>query len=255
MPARSVTFAAAALVAAPALAQPNLVANGDFEAGNSGFLSDYSFSPTSNCCEGQYTVRGNGSTFNGGFVDPPASSPGSTLMMVINGSTTPGLRIWYQNVAVLSAGLHRITVRGCTAVAGGPAVLQWQINGNTLGAAFSLPAETGQWISVETLWLAPAAGPVELAVRNLNTSSFPNDFYIDDISLTADVCAADIGITGGVPGHDGILDNNDFVVFVDYFFTHNPVADVGVTGGIPGHDGAFDNNDFVVFIDQFFAGC
>ncbi|HZW07320.1 MAG TPA: DVUA0089 family protein [Phycisphaerales bacterium] len=68
-------------------------------------------------------------------------------------------------------------------------------------------------------------------------------------------CPADIGITGGVPGQDGELNNNDFVVFIDYFFANNPLADRGSTGGVPGADGQWNNNDFVVFIDQFFAGC
>ncbi|HZW06183.1 MAG TPA: GC-type dockerin domain-anchored protein [Phycisphaerales bacterium] len=66
---------------------------------------------------------------------------------------------------------------------------------------------------------------------------------------------ADVGSTGGVPGPDGQLNNNDFVVFIDYFFNENPLADVGSVGGVPGADGAWDNNDFVVFIDLFFAGC
>jgi hypothetical protein len=66
---------------------------------------------------------------------------------------------------------------------------------------------------------------------------------------------ADMGSQGGVPGPDGLLDNNDFVVFIDLFFQGNQQADVGQQGGIPGHDGMFDNNDFVVYIDMFFAGC
>jgi hypothetical protein len=65
---------------------------------------------------------------------------------------------------------------------------------------------------------------------------------------------ADIGSAGGVAGPDGALNNNDFVVFIDWFFNHDTRADVGVTGGIAGHDNAWDNNDFVVFIDQFFSG-
>ena len=68
-------------------------------------------------------------------------------------------------------------------------------------------------------------------------------------------CAADVGGQGGLPVTDGTLDNNDFVVFIDYFFTGDPRADLGSTGGTPGHDGSFNNNDFVVFIDLFFAGC
>jgi glucose/arabinose dehydrogenase len=66
---------------------------------------------------------------------------------------------------------------------------------------------------------------------------------------------ADVGHQGGVPGFDRILDNNDFVVFIDYFFNGNPIADLGSTGGVPGADTIFDNNDFVVFIDDFFTGC
>jgi plastocyanin len=68
-------------------------------------------------------------------------------------------------------------------------------------------------------------------------------------------CPADLGIQGGGPGHDGILDNNDFIAFIDFFFNHNAAADVGVQGGIAGHDSTWDNNDFVVFINLFFAGC
>jgi len=68
-------------------------------------------------------------------------------------------------------------------------------------------------------------------------------------------CRADMGGTGGVPGADGVLDNNDFVVFIDRFFNGSAGADVGMIGGQPGSDGLLDNNDFVVFIDLFFAGC
>ncbi|MDP1662153.1 MAG: GC-type dockerin domain-anchored protein [Phycisphaerales bacterium] len=84
------------------------------------------------------------------------------------------------------------------------------------------------------------------------------------IGLTANLTAAgtltacgpaDIGRQGGVAGADGLLNNNDFVVFIDYFFNSNPLADRGTTGGVPGTDGQYDNNDFIVFIDQFFAGC
>ncbi|MDP1660286.1 MAG: GC-type dockerin domain-anchored protein [Phycisphaerales bacterium] len=63
---------------------------------------------------------------------------------------------------------------------------------------------------------------------------------------------ADVGGVGGAPGADAHLDNNDFVVFIDYFFSQNPIADQGSTGGVAGADGVYDNNDFIVFIDNFF---
>ena len=81
------------------------------------------------------------------------------------------------------------------------------------------------------------------------------DLAAFDAVFTGSCCVADLGVQGGNPGHDGVLDNNDFVVFIDYFFTHNPLADVGRQGGIAPGDGSWDNNDFVVFIDAFFSGC
>ncbi|HZW07935.1 MAG TPA: tail fiber protein, partial [Phycisphaerales bacterium] len=68
-------------------------------------------------------------------------------------------------------------------------------------------------------------------------------------------CPADYGVQGGLPGQDGVANNNDFVVFIDLFFALDPRADIGVQGGLPGIDEQFNNNDFVVFIDLFFAGC
>ncbi len=68
-------------------------------------------------------------------------------------------------------------------------------------------------------------------------------------------CPPDLGRQGGLPGADGLLNNNDFIVFIDFFFNADARADMGVQGGVPGQDGLFDNNDFVVFIDLFFTGC
>jgi hypothetical protein len=63
---------------------------------------------------------------------------------------------------------------------------------------------------------------------------------------------ADLGIQGGEEGQDRHLDNNDFIVFINYFFAHDARADVGRQGGEHGSDAAWDNNDFVAFIDFFF---
>jgi hypothetical protein len=65
---------------------------------------------------------------------------------------------------------------------------------------------------------------------------------------------ADVGSEGGLAQPDGILDNNDFIVFIDRFFNGEASADIGIEGGALGSDGFFDNNDFIVFIDAFFNG-
>jgi hypothetical protein len=70
------------------------------------------------------------------------------------------------------------------------------------------------------------------------------------------ICKADTGGQGGVPGPDGVLDNNDFITFIDAFFNNDMlIADIGGQGGSTGPDNTLDNNDFVVYFDAFFAGC
>jgi hypothetical protein len=66
---------------------------------------------------------------------------------------------------------------------------------------------------------------------------------------------ADLGGAGGLVGPDGVLDNNDFIAFINLFFASDSAADQGSAGGVPGHDGALDNNDFIAFINLFFVGC
>ncbi|MFT3686822.1 MAG: PA14 domain-containing protein [Phycisphaerales bacterium] len=67
--------------------------------------------------------------------------------------------------------------------------------------------------------------------------------------------AADVGSAGGVGAPDGVLNNNDFIAFINFFFTSNPLADLGRAGGVTPGDGAYDNNDFIAFINYFFAPC
>jgi hypothetical protein len=68
-------------------------------------------------------------------------------------------------------------------------------------------------------------------------------------------CPADFGGEGGSAEPDGVLDNNDFIVFIQLFFGQDPAADIGTEGGSTGSDEAWDNNDFIVFIQFFFEGC
>ncbi|HYD00320.1 MAG TPA: GC-type dockerin domain-anchored protein, partial [Phycisphaerales bacterium] len=111
----------------------------------------------------------------------------------------------------------------------------------------------------QTRW--PDRAKVTFGRFNPSVTGSSGTIYFDDWTFTQggtgpEQCGpADVGSTGGVPGADGALDNNDFVVFIDYFFSQNPIADFGSTGGVPGPDGQWNNNDFVVFIDLFFTGC
>ena len=247
---------AAASVCASAAQAQNRIANPGFELGNTGFTSDYAFSDGGNCCEGQYTVRSNGSSFNGFFTDPPPAVPGSVLMMVANGSTAPNVRVWRQTVSVLPGVRYRLNLLGCTAVAGGPAILQWQIEGGLVGQPTTLPGETRRWVPVSAEWTAPPNSVlIDLAVRNLNTATFPNDFYIDELSMIR-ACLTDITGIGGPPTlPDGLLTGDDFNAFIAAFASNSTLADIVAIGGVQPPDGRITGDDFVAFIAAFAQGC
>jgi hypothetical protein len=160
----------------------NLIVNGDFEAGNSGFLTDYQFA-TFNSVEGEYTVSNNPGGFNGAFQMPVSPAP-ATQMMVVNGATVPGLRVWRQSVGVSPGAAYRLRVLGYTGVAGGPAVLQFSVNGVEVGPALTLSPQPGEWRTLEAEWTAGAGVmSAQVVIDDLNTATFPNDFYLDNITM------------------------------------------------------------------------
>lgn len=244
-----------AMLGARAANGQNLIANPGFEAGATGFASDYTYSAGGNCCEGEYTVRNVGNTFNASFVNPPAASPGSVQMMVINGSTVPNLRIWYQTLTVTPGTRYRLALRGCTAVAGGPAVLQWQINGLLIGSSVTLPSVTRQWVDVGAIWTAPAeVSTIALAVRDLNTATFPNDFYLDDLSMTPD-CVADFDDGSGTGTRDGGVGVEDLLYYLSVYDLGLARADVDDGSGTGTTDGGVGIEDLLYYLSRFDAGC
>ncbi|MDP1661976.1 MAG: PQQ-dependent sugar dehydrogenase, partial [Phycisphaerales bacterium] len=132
-----------------------------------------------------------------------------------------------------------------TATGTGPFSYLWRKNGQ------AVPGATRRTYTVSAA-VAANAGSYDCVITGIagTVTSVPAALEVG--------CAcgpADVGRQGGVPGFDGVLNNNDFIVFIDYFFIGDPRADVGAQGGVAGPDGFLDNNDFVVFIDRFFGGC
>jgi hypothetical protein len=127
----------------------------------------------------------------------------------------------------------------------GPFSYVWRRNGSAVAGAthrtYSIAAAT-----------AASAGTYDVVVTGVagTTTSSPIT-----LAVGCPCGPADLGSAGGVPGFDGVLNNNDFIAFINLFFNANPAADVGVAGGLHGSDGVYDNNDFIAFINLFFAGC
>ncbi len=89
-------------------------------------------------------------------------------------------------------------------------------------------------------------------VTGLGNGDIVLNFRNNYPALPTQCSPADVGVQGGGPGHDNLLNNNDFIAFIDLFFASAPAADLGSQGGVQGADGQWNNNDFIVFIDYFF---
>ncbi|MDP1660555.1 MAG: GC-type dockerin domain-anchored protein, partial [Phycisphaerales bacterium] len=92
--------------------------------------------------------------------------------------------------------------------------------------------------------LSPGEYEIRYTVELTGDAALTATNYGFTLSLGTQPCGpSDIGSTGGLAAADGVLDNNDFIVYIDRFFAQSPSADLGTTGGVAGSDGGFDNND------------
>jgi hypothetical protein len=162
----------------------NLLTNGDFEAGATGFSSDYTLT-SSNNTEGQYTVTATPSTFNGFFFNVGDHTSGTGKMMVVNGATSGSPAVWRQTITVTALTTYQFRGFISTAVAGGPAVLLLKVNGFQMGPTITAPSSVGSWRQWDQSLTPLVSGTATLEIVNSNLSTFPNDFYLDDLSVEA----------------------------------------------------------------------
>jgi len=173
-------------------AAPNLVSNGDFEAGNTAFTSSYGYSPGGNGTEGQYTVRSNPYPWNGAFISAGDHTSGSGQMFVGNGSPTNGSIVWQSsviNVAALTDYFFEAWVMNvcCYPGYGGAnsaSILDFSINDVSVGIKSTNLANAGTWEGLSTNWNSGGATTAVLKLINRNTAAGGNDFAIDDINLS-----------------------------------------------------------------------
>jgi hypothetical protein len=189
------SMAVALLIGPLAASAANLVVNGDFESGNTGFSSAYTYSPGGNSTEGQYTVGSNPVAWNGFFVNPPDHTPAGTQMFIGNGSPTNGAIVWRsQDINVASntnyffeAWVTNLCCR--SAFPGNSAsILEFSVySGDSLVASLGTRTTNlslaGTWEFLSTTWNSASNSIINLRLINRNTAGSGNDFAIDDISL------------------------------------------------------------------------
>lgn len=171
-----------------------LVTNGSFSAGNSGFTTTYSYradiaGQTELYPEGTYAVVSNANTVHNLFHGKDRYN-GTGNIMVINGHPALGASIWSQNNIVVQPNTtYYFSAWAMSVVNGNNAVLRFSINGNQVGTTAFLPngftntAGPYNWVRFYGTWNSGSETEADLSIVNLNTVLGGNDFALDDISF------------------------------------------------------------------------
>lgn len=186
-PASSITYTVTA-----AIPSSNIVVNGDFSSGNTGFTTDHtpgtggSFGLLSN--NGTYAVTTNPIAAHTNFCSGVDHTSGTGNMLILNGLATAGATVWCQNIPVTPNTSYDLSAWAMSCVAGSPASLQFRVNGVALGTQFNLTSTTCLWQQFSTNWNSGAATTASVCIITLNPVFSGNDFAVDDIVFSRTPC-------------------------------------------------------------------
>lgn len=160
----------------------NLITNGNFSAGNTGFTSQYIYA-ANNTTEGEYFVGTNPQAWNPLAPTCPDHTSGNGNMMLVNGSPIPNAEVWKTSVTVTPNTNYTFSTWICPVSNPNPAQLAFSINGNSIGSLITAALPTCNWIQFYTTWNSGSATTATISIINKNIIAFGNDFALDDISF------------------------------------------------------------------------
>jgi gliding motility-associated-like protein len=176
---------------------PNLVFNGDFESGNVGFTSDYTYLPDlpepQEMDEGEYGVLADPNNVHFAWEHCNDHTTGSGNMMVLN-AAPDYQNVWCQTINVDPNAWYNVAAWVASVHPSSPAILQFSINGIPIGPIVNAPSSTCVWVPFNAVWSSGSSTTATLCILNQNTTVFGNDFAIDDISMV-ELCMAEDEVT------------------------------------------------------------
>ncbi|MBV9987358.1 MAG: T9SS type A sorting domain-containing protein [Chitinophagaceae bacterium] len=169
--------------------QPNLISNGDFEAGNTDFSSDYSYGFVPYTPQ-VYGIAYRPSNVYNWWSNTPAASGNSAL--VADGALTSGQRVWYQTVTVTPNTWYKFSGQFMniysTSGSNDPHVVI-DINGS-LGSQ-TLTYNGGNWVTVTKAWHSGSSdytATIAIYSNPATNSLSGNDIAIDNLTFNAGDC-------------------------------------------------------------------
>ncbi len=160
----------------------NLLTNGNFNSGNTGFTSNYNFA-NPNTTEAQFFIGPSPAAWNPGLSNCGDHTTGNGNMLLVNGAPTPDAIVWTQQVAVTPNTNYAFSTWVQALWPPNPAQLRFSINGNDVGTPITASLPTCNWSQFYTTWNSGSNTTATISIVNKNTAVQGNDFALDDISF------------------------------------------------------------------------
>ncbi|MFZ4400993.1 MAG: gliding motility-associated C-terminal domain-containing protein [Bacteroidales bacterium] len=158
----------------------NLIPNGDFSQGNTGFTSGYTYT-TNLWPEATYYVGTNPQTYHANFAPCTDHTTGTGNMMIVNGAGVPNVNIWQKTVNINPYSIYVFSCWLSSVTISAPAELQFFVNGVQIGAVFNATPINCNWNMFYNTWASGSATTANIAITNQNNAISGNDFAIDDL--------------------------------------------------------------------------
>jgi hypothetical protein len=165
-------------------ASGNLIVNGNFEQGNMGFSSGYTYSPGNLWPEATYAVTTNPHSEHPLGESYGDHTTGSGYMMAVNGATPPNVVVWSETIKVVPNTTYDfgLWVSNWSSTRTNLAQLAFLFNGQQIGA-YTEPVPAGVWQQYTNTWYSGNNTSLTIRIVDQNTVAYGNDFALDDISL------------------------------------------------------------------------
>lgn len=160
----------------------NLIINGDFSSGNTGFTSQYNHA-TPNITEGQYFIGTAPNSWNPNFQNACTGRGGSGNIMMVNGNPVANAEVWKQTITVTPNTNYAFSTWIQSLFNDNPAQLMFSINGVTIGNTITATVPVCNWTQFFTTWNSGNNTSAIISIVNKNTLVWGNDFALDDISF------------------------------------------------------------------------
>lgn len=163
----------------------NLIVNGDFETGNTGFSTQYQYSPGDYGLhqEGRYAIGSDPQYSHPDFTSFGDHTSSTGNMMLVNGATSLNVTVWEQSISISPNTEYEFSfwLAECSSTPNEYlANLETFINGISIGNIVQ-SSNPGEWIEFSKLWQSGLNTIATIRIVDIQTAVSTNDFAIDDI--------------------------------------------------------------------------